>query len=80
MILISWRKETIIMKRYLKWLTAVLITLTWILPPQSDCVKADNWNKEVQEIRIEKEAAQKTTTIRSLPKMQFFYNQKKIVR
>jgi hypothetical protein len=78
--MMSWGKETIIMKRYLKWLTAVLITLTWVLPPQSDCVRADDWNKGIQEVRIQKEAVQKTTTIRSLPKMQFFYNQNKIVR
>lgn len=72
--------DYLIMKRIIKWLAAVLITLTWVVPPEGGSMLACELQRGVRISTEEIDLPRENPASRSLPKMQFFYNQERIVK
>jgi len=68
------------MKRVIKWFAVVLVTLIWVIPPEGGSVLAHELPFEMRASTIEKDFQEENSKTRSLPKMQFFYNQDRIVK
>lgn len=71
------------MKHLIKYLAAILITLTWVTYPDGGIGRGLEWQKDCCERVEQKRPEQEKTSVKpvkSLPKMQFFYKQEKLVR